>query len=237
MLVQQPSAHIKVAIAILATIGIATFVFGAIRILNGISTPFARKPGYAFKTLDDAQKERDEKLKSDDTDADGLNDYDELYVFRTSPFLEDTDSDGVNDGTEVNNNQNPNCPQGKTCVIERPVDATTEAGTSTNYPATNPTTPTPNATTPPATIVSDEQILAAITAAFGDPSKLTPEAMAEKIKTIPLPDLKNFLLAIGIPPQLLDAADEATLRELVRKTLLETTAASVTTPTTTTPSN
>jgi hypothetical protein len=36
----------------------------------------------------------DEALKTKDTDGDGLSDWDEIHVYKTSPYLEDTDGDG-----------------------------------------------------------------------------------------------------------------------------------------------
>jgi hypothetical protein len=45
-----------------------------------------------------------------DTDHDGLNDYEELKVWRTNPLNPDTDGDGFPDGQEVQNGYNPNGP-------------------------------------------------------------------------------------------------------------------------------
>ncbi len=45
-----------------------------------------------------------------DTDEDGLFDYDEIFVFRTNPLKKDTDYDGMSDGTEVSSNLNPLLP-------------------------------------------------------------------------------------------------------------------------------
>lgn len=56
-------------------------------------------------------------LQKKDTDKDGLSDYDELYVYHTSPYLEDSDSDGFNDKGEIDSNNDPNCPKGKDCNI------------------------------------------------------------------------------------------------------------------------
>lgn len=38
-----------------------------------------------------------------DTDFDGLNDYDEIYIYNTNPLNEDTDDDGISDEFEIDN--------------------------------------------------------------------------------------------------------------------------------------
>lgn len=57
----------------------------------------------------------DERLKELDTDRDTLSDWDELYVYKTSPYIDDSDSDGYSDGDEVRSGNNPNCPAGRSC--------------------------------------------------------------------------------------------------------------------------
>ena len=57
----------------------------------------------------------EDELKGKDTDKDGLNDYEELNVYFTSPYLEDSDSDGVNDKEEINTGEDPSCPKGQNC--------------------------------------------------------------------------------------------------------------------------
>jgi hypothetical protein len=51
-----------------------------------------------------------------DIDKDGLNDFDELYVYSTSPYLADTDSDGIPDKAEVDKGSDPLCPEGQSCA-------------------------------------------------------------------------------------------------------------------------
>ncbi len=69
-------------------------------------------------------------LKQKDTDFDGLNDYDELYTYATSPYLKDSDSDGINDAQELNRGSDPNCPEGQNCFAVWSDDtADTGAGT------------------------------------------------------------------------------------------------------------
>lgn len=61
------------------------------------------------------EENRDEQLKIQDTDGDGLNDYSELNIYLTSPYLEDSDSDGFSDREESISGNDPNCPVGQEC--------------------------------------------------------------------------------------------------------------------------
>lgn len=60
-------------------------------------------------------QQEDEQLRIQDSDLDGLSDYEELKVYGTSPFIADTDSDGISDADEVKAGTDPNCPAGKNC--------------------------------------------------------------------------------------------------------------------------
>lgn len=50
-------------------------------------------------------------LQGMDSDNDGLNDYDELFVYVTNPKYNDTDDDGRTDGYEVSIGMDPNVPE------------------------------------------------------------------------------------------------------------------------------
>ena len=56
------------------------------------------------------QVESDDFTK--DTDNDGITDFQEINVYKTSPYLEDTDSDGELDKQEIDNGTDPNCAKG-----------------------------------------------------------------------------------------------------------------------------
>lgn len=58
---------------------------------------------------------QDDQLKKQDSDLDGLNDYEETKVYGTSPFIADTDSDRLTDAAEVRAGTDPTCPTGQTC--------------------------------------------------------------------------------------------------------------------------
>lgn len=55
------------------------------------------------------------RLQNQDTDKDGLSDYDEMNIYNTSIYLPDSDSDGYSDKQEIDTNNNPNCPAGQNC--------------------------------------------------------------------------------------------------------------------------
>ncbi len=57
-----------------------------------------------------------DELRSEDTDGDGVSDYDEFYIFKTSPYIVDSDSDGIPDNEEIAQGTDPNCPTGKNCA-------------------------------------------------------------------------------------------------------------------------
>jgi len=69
--------------------------------------------------------------KNIDTDGDGLSDYDEINVFKTSAFLKDSDGDGLSDYDEVKAGTDPNCSTGKDCSAST-VEANTVVDNSKN---------------------------------------------------------------------------------------------------------
>ena len=93
---------------------ILTVGLGMLQIRNTMYAPFALNNNIP---PDLKEKVNDEmSLQYRDTDMDGLNDFDELYVYSTSPYLADTDSDGIQDKQEVDLGKDPNCVEGQDCI-------------------------------------------------------------------------------------------------------------------------
>jgi len=122
----------KISALILGVCGLLTVVLAVVHVRGQLTAPFMVPKTLAIaaqKTLD-AQTDdvaQMEKLKTTDTDHDGLSDYDELYVYHTSPYLPDTDSDGIPDLIEIARGTDPNCPKGEACTAAAdlmPVTAT-----------------------------------------------------------------------------------------------------------------
>ncbi|BFD24807.1 MAG: hypothetical protein JST_000114 [Candidatus Parcubacteria bacterium] len=55
--------------------------------------------------------------RTKDTDNDGLTDWDEINIYKTSPYLVDTDGDGLSDFDEVRKGIDPLCAEGANCGL------------------------------------------------------------------------------------------------------------------------
>lgn len=139
-----------------------------------------------------------EEAKNKDTDKDGLSDYDELYIFRTSPYLTDTDSDGIPDKQEIEQGSDPNCPQGKVCAGSALISAEATV------------TPSNTLEPPVSNIPSADQLL--LQSLFGN----NPNPKA----------LREFLLKQGMDKKVLDKLSDAELEAAFKQTVNATSTAS-----------
>lgn len=71
---------------------------------------------YTAPNLNIAQPTADSlALQNQDSDLDGLSDYSEIYIYKTSPYKEDSDGDGIWDKQEIVAGSDPNCMAGTQC--------------------------------------------------------------------------------------------------------------------------
>lgn len=111
---KNTEANPKVVVGVLVVIGLAALILGFVHVLNTISSPFSLNRGLSNTPTSLAE---DERLKGQDTDSDGLNDYDEAVLYGTSPFLSDSDGDDIDDRAETLAGSDPNCPEGVQCGL------------------------------------------------------------------------------------------------------------------------
>lgn len=103
----------KIGFFLLLVFGFFSVVLGMLQIRNTIHKPFAvsnKVPGFVRDQVVNV-----DTLRFRDTDQDTISDYDELYLYQTSPYLADTDSDGINDKQEIEKGTSPTCPAGQDC--------------------------------------------------------------------------------------------------------------------------
>lgn len=131
------------ALLLLIVTGVGGLFFGFRYLGKNLQSPFAFSysgPAYLSESEEEAQLSAAQKAR--DTDSDGLNDYDELFVYKTSPYLADSDSDGFSDSAELTSGNDPNCPSGKTCASTvASVNATIDAGEAIVEGLTEPVAP------------------------------------------------------------------------------------------------
>src|SRR3990167_3984046 len=120
--VSPVSIEQKVAFGLLMFLGLGGVVFGFQSFGANMQRPIQKQmldlyTDEQYLTQDQRDEQEREASKTKDTDTDGLVDYDELYVYKTSPYIVDSDSDGFDDKQEVYSGNNPNCPTGKDCGL------------------------------------------------------------------------------------------------------------------------
>lgn len=194
----QPLTGKQKAIAVVLILSaVVALIFGFLRMGKIVKEPFELKP----LVEEENNNIGDEltALQSKDSDQDGVSDYDETYVYKTSPYNEDSDSDGITDKKEIDSGDNPNCPTGTNC------------GTTTDPIVENKTTETTPAENTP--VIDD--IL----------KNNSPEDLS-KLQEMVLPpadmsaeDIRNMLRAAGMDETLLSQLTDEQLVASYKSTL------------------
>lgn len=194
----------KTAFVLLAIAAIFIILMWVVQLRKNIVNPLYGGLNPESLTTNQTSNTNDD-LKNKDTDQDGLSDYDELNVYKTSPYLNDSDSDGINDRDEIQKGSDPNCPTGQTCAT---ANVGSQATTQNNL-STVTTTNTITGTTTPSTgsgssQLSDEekQALKQILGSSNDPATL-----------------RNFLLQSGADKNYVNSISDADLTKVINEIL------------------
>ncbi len=185
----------KAAFVLLLFLGLAGVFFGFQSFGANLRRPFeeqiARAPA-GYLTLEEQEAEEMAALKTRDSDGDGLTDYDEQFVYKTSAYLQDSDSDGFDDKTEIFSGNDPNCPVGKTCGGVASPEAPAETNLLGNLGA-------PSASPP----------LLSSGATFQ-----TEQDIADFLLALPVEQIREFLKQTGIPEADLGKLSDDELKQL-----------------------
>lgn len=229
------SAHANpaVVVAAITVIGVAAVILGSLRLVDTIRAPFAPVEKAAEQATSTAAAE-EAKLKSQDTDRDGLNDFDELTLTSTSPFLADSDSDGADDNAEYLAGTNPNCPQGVDCslVASATGNVNASAGANTNSArgvGADVLRNTLKEAGAPAYLVDstdDDTLYRLYDAALGDTNTNASDAeFIAGLQTLDSAEIRQLLQGAGADPTLLEQVDDASLKTIFDRALQEETTA------------
>jgi hypothetical protein len=117
---KQLNTEQKIAIIALVIGAGFIFIYSAINVRQSIYTPF-------LASIEDFEKNREliqdpvaeyEALqKRTDSDGDGLSDWAEENVYKTSPYLWSTAGDEIPDNVKIAKGENPLCRSGEACDI------------------------------------------------------------------------------------------------------------------------
>ncbi len=111
----------RFSLSVFGICGILTLGLSLAYLHASLTSPFL-VPNSALELSQEVFKRHEENaraleiLQEKDTDQDGLSDYAEIYLYKTSAYLPDTDSDGITDAIEIAQSTNPNCPEGTDCL-------------------------------------------------------------------------------------------------------------------------
>ena len=110
----------KFALVFICVLTLGVVSLGILQAKNVLNIPAAKMGNgstqqVASTAMAEAQKESPEELKKKDTDGDKVNDFEEIKIYDTSPYLSDSDSDGVSDFDEIKAGEDPTCPKGQEC--------------------------------------------------------------------------------------------------------------------------
>ncbi|OGY93204.1 MAG: hypothetical protein A3H70_00300 [Candidatus Komeilibacteria bacterium RIFCSPLOWO2_02_FULL_48_11] len=167
-------------------LAVFALIFGFMRLSQNLKLTFSDDGG-GPAAVDDALEET--KLRVMDTDEDGLNDWDELNTYGTSPYLADSDSDGVKDLDEIKKGADPNCPVGKECGSSDIIKAKLKQ-----------------------TITPAEPSLAA-------PEAADSELPVEELKQLSPTDIRDLLKQGGVTDEQLQGVSDEELKQLLEETL------------------
>jgi hypothetical protein len=198
----------KVGLIFVIICGAGAVILGAFYVWHHMAVPFViNYTGPKLLVGDDATQAAIAKEKATDTDSDGLSDYDEKNVYGTSPYLSDTDSDGIDDRTEVMSGTDPLCKTGATCT-----GGVQDANTF--VPATAGSTFLGNIPQPPAEPVPPTGVGGDSTLSTNAISGDLTAADIEKLKALPIDQVRTLLITSGADATKINALADADVEKL-----------------------
>lgn len=201
----------KVGLGLLVAAMITIVIVWYVQLRQNIVTPlYGNNNGNQNTAVLSQEQQTQSDLRNKDTDGDGLNDWDELNLYKTSPYLADTDSDSFDDKQEIESGKDPTCPEGQTCVV-----STAPSTTNTDSSFESPTLE--NLLNQNSGVTQTETNSTSTTNLSADEKNALREALGENAQPT---DLRKLLLQAGMDQKTLDSlTDEqivTTFQEMIK---------------------
>lgn len=177
---------------VLIFLGLGALFLGFLKIRAGIYGPFWRSratPAFKPDLLKQAMA-----LQNKDTDEDGLSDFEETYIYKTSIYLPDTDSDGLTDKEEIEKGNDPLCPKGEECLL---------SPSQTKESFTDPS---------PMNLMNEN---------MDDYMSEKTNLAKPDLGKISIEGIRELLIKAGMDKEILDSVDDETLKKVYEETVKE----------------
>ena len=185
----------KTGFVMVTAFGALALVFGVFYIWKHVASPFVVEyTGPRFLTGDEVKQQEMANLQKEDTDGDGIDDYSELYVYKTSPYLADSDSDGSSDQAEIKGGTDPNC--------------------AVNMPCATLTADKVNPTTLKGTFVEEVIDATGAVVSAGPPETIAPDytSIADSLAQMTADEIRQLLIDSGGDPTAINALTDEEVR-------------------------
>jgi hypothetical protein len=191
--------------------------FGIWQVKRSIQSPFERVASLNDNSPAGSASSQSEdtsiiEMQNKDTDEDGLSDYEEFYIYKTSPYLADSDSDNIDDKKEIDLGSDPNCQEGKSCGVIDPdsVDVATQPDIVDNEFGENENLDTDLFNFDD---FSDlDEVLSSDLFATGD-------SVSDLFSDLSVSEIRELLIETGLPAEILDQLTDEQLLSAYRTTL------------------
>ncbi|MFH1565162.1 MAG: hypothetical protein ABIC82_04950 [bacterium] len=204
----------KVMAVVLVFSAVIVLFFGLWQFKRNINSPFESEAGSKTQTSSNNVSQEDSsiiEMQNKDTDQDGLSDYEEFYIYKTSPYLADSDSDNIEDKKEIELGSNPNCGEGQNCGIVVPQVQQQNLEDASILPASNN-----------ATDIFDFSSLnnsSDLNNIFSSDLLDSQDSAFDLLGNLSVSEIRELLKESGLPSEVLDQLTDEQLLEAYKTTL------------------
>ena len=176
-----------------------------------------------------SESEQITALKTKDTDHDGLSDYDELFYYKSSPYLFSTAGDGISDGTKVSKGENPSCAENTTCNPTPTINLNADSNTALTPEFLRSALKAAGVAQTTLDTTNDSDLLAIYNNIISQSTNrnVTTNSISDltvsDLENLSGSDIRQLLVANGISSATLSTVDDTTLQQIFQQIIAQDT--------------